>query len=236
MKNRTSILPDEHFAVRENSVGISPRSKLRPLVSPMVCRCLTRTALRVLLATGLLGATLPAQAARYEFDPRRTEVRFVYKMAFATHRGRFTRVTGVLDYDDKAPEKSRVTAAVAAASLSTEDALVESQLKGAEFFNVKTAPVIAFRSLKVRPHSATSADVLGEVTIKGITKSVILKVKIKPHDDPALKYDVGEHRFLATTRIRRSDFNMTAYESFVGDDVGLVIDAIVRPKRKRRKR
>ncbi len=190
-----------------------------------------RTALPALVAAELIVASaLPAHARRFEFDQRRTEVRFVYKMAYSTQRGRFTKVSGTLDYDEAAPEKSKIKASIAAASLTTGEALVDNELKGAAFFNVETSPVIAFKSLAVQPRSATAADVSGEITVNGITKPVTLKIVLEPHDDPTLKYDAGAHKFIGTTRIQRSAFNMTDYQSMVGDDIDIEIDAIVRPK------
>ena len=235
MKSGISSKFDEHKADHDSAVGVLPRHRLRRQPLLLAYRHLMRVSLQSLLVVGILSTVSSAHATRYEFDPRRTEVRFAFTMAYATQRGRFTKVTGVLDYADNAPEKSKVTAAIDAASVSIGDALVENQLRGAEFFNVEAAPVIAFKSVKVEPRSATTADVTGDVTINGIKQPVVLKVRITPHDDPALKYDTGSRRFVATTRIQRSAFNMTAYESFVGDDIELVIDAIVRPRRKRRK-
>ncbi len=61
-----------------------------------------RMALFVLFAADLVAVTAPpANAGRFEFDSRRTEVRFVYKMAYSTQRGRFTKVSGTLDYDEE---------------------------------------------------------------------------------------------------------------------------------------
>jgi polyisoprenoid-binding protein YceI len=190
-----------------------------------------RTALPALLAAHLFAATAPsAHAARFEFDQRRTEVRFAYKMAYSKQQGRFTKVSGTLDYDDAAPEKGKISASIAAASLTTGEALVDNELKGAAFFNVAASPVIAFKSVAVLPRSATAADVAGEITVNGITKPVTLKVSLKPHDDPTLKHDTGARQFIATTRIQRSAFNMTDYQSMVDDDIDIEIDAIVRPK------
>jgi polyisoprenoid-binding protein YceI len=172
----------------------------------------------------------PALAGRFEFDPRRTEVRFVFKMAYSTQRGRFTKVSGTLDYDEAKPEKSKISASIATASLTTGEALVDNELKGAAFFNVKEQPVIAFRSVAVRATSATEADVSGEITVNGITQPATLSVSLQPHDDPALKYDAGSRKFIARTRILRSRFKMTDYQSMVDDEVDIEIDAIVRPR------
>lgn len=190
-----------------------------------------RTALLILLAAELIAtAAPPARAERFEFDSRRSEVRFVYMMAYSKQRGRFTKVSGTLDYDAAAPEKTKVSASISAASLTTGEALVDSELKGAAFFNVAAAPTIAFRSLVVKPRSATVADVTGEITVNGITKPVTLNVSLKPHDDPALKHDAGAREFIATTRIQRSAFNMTDYQSMVDDDIEIEIVAIARPR------
>jgi polyisoprenoid-binding protein YceI len=186
--------------------------------------------LAILLAVPLTAAT-PASAERYGFDQRRTEVRFAFTMAYSKQRGRFTSVTGIVDYDDKNPEKSKVTAAIAADSLTTGQALVDNELKGAKFFNVAAAPAITFTSKTVRAQSADKAEVEGDMTVNGITKPVTLNVSLTPHDDPALKYDVGNRKFVATTRIQRSAFNMTEYQSMVDDEIDIEIEAIVRPKK-----
>lgn len=189
------------------------------------------TALGVLLAAQILLVASPALADHFEFDQRRTEVRFAFKMAYSTQRGRFTKVTGTLDYDEAAPEKSKINASIAAASLTTGEAIVDTELKGKAFFNVAASPVIAFKSLAVQPRSATEADVAGEITVNNITKPITLKVTLTPHDDPALKYDTGSHQFIARTRIQRSAFNMTDYASMVDDEIDIEIAAIVRPKK-----
>ena len=151
-------------------------------------------------------------------------------MALSTQRGRFTKVSGTVDYNPAAPEKSKIRASIAAASLSTGEAFVDNELKGVAFFNVEASPVIAFRSVAVKSRSPTAADLAGEITINGITKPVTLKVSLSPHDDPALKFDSGAQKFVAKTCIKRSAFNMTKYQALVDDDIELEIDAIVRPR------
>lgn len=188
-----------------------------------------RVILGAVLAINLL-PTPSAQAGHFVFDQRRTEVRFTYKIAYAKQRGRFTKVTGTLDYDEGKPGKSKIKASIAAASLTTGDALIDSELKGASFFNAAASPVITFKSVGIYADSATSAEVAGEVTVNGITKPVTLNVTIEPHDDPALKYDVGARKFLAKTSIQRSAFNMVDYQAMVDDDVDIEIEAIARPR------
>jgi polyisoprenoid-binding protein YceI len=230
-RKRTNLRDDDR-RVDGTTVMRRPRDRELPVWVPLF---LTLASLRipvpVLLAAVLIAATAPpAHAGRFEFDPRRTEVRFAYKMAYATQRGRFTKVSGTLDYDDAAPEKAKINASITAASLTTGEALVDAELKGSAFFNVAVSPVIAFKSLTVRPRSPAAADVAGEITVNGITKPVTLRVSLTPHDDPTLKHDTGARQFIATTRIQRSAFNMTDYQSMVDDDIDIEIVAIARPK------
>lgn len=215
---------DDHEA--NARITSAPMQAAMPMVKVRHPRAAAAAALAAVVAV----STLPAEARRYDFDQRRSEVSFVYKMVYATQRGRFTKVSGTLEYDEAAPEKSRINAEIAAGSLSTGEAIVDDELKGAGFFNAEASPVIAFKSLGVRALSASEADVSGEITINRITKPVTLKVVLKPHDDPALKHDAGARKFVATTRIKRSAFNMTKYQSLVDDDVELEIAAIVRPR------
>lgn len=193
-------------------------------------RPVSRATVGLIVAAHSFGWVSQAYAAAYEFDSRRTEVRFIYKMAYSTQRGRFTKVSGSIEYEESKPERSKIRAAIASASLTTGEALVDNELKGAKFFNTAASPTIVFKSIAVQPVSATAANVSGEITINGITKPVTLKANLEPHDDPALKYDAGARKFVATTRIKRSAFNMTDYQSMVDDDIDIEIDAIVRPK------
>ncbi len=224
-------LRDDTRQYNAEAEGPGCRRELSERASPAKAPASLRMALVALFAAELTVTSAPAAyARRFEFDQRRTEVRFVYKMAFATQRGRFTKVSGTLDYDEAAPGKSKINAAIASASLTTGEALIDNELKGADFFNVENSPAIAFKSLSVRTGSPTTAEVSGEMTVNGITKPVTLQVRIESHDDPALKYDAGARRFFATTRIQRSAFNMTSYRQMVDDDVDIEIDAIARPR------
>lgn len=181
--------------------------------------------------TASLVLTSPTLAERYVFDAKRTEVRFVFTMGLSTQRGRFTRVSGSLDLDPAKPEKTTVAAAIVAESLTTGEPLVDAELKGAAFFNVKASPVIAFKSRAVRFDDEFTGDVMGDITVNGVTRPVTLKVTVVPHDDPVLKYDAGSRAFTAKTQIKRSQFNMTDYESMVADEVDIEILAIARPRK-----
>ncbi|MFT3730955.1 MAG: YceI family protein [Hyphomicrobium sp.] len=178
-------------------------------------------------------AAVPAYADIYEFDKRRTEVRFSYLMGLAKQSGHFSEVKGTLQFDDGKLDRSKVSATVMTASLVTGEPYVDDELKGSDFFNVASNPVMTFKSHSVRSTGPNTADMDGNITVNGITKPITFQVSLHPHDDPALKYSAGLREFRATAQIQRSAFNMTAYPSMVGDAVGLEIVAVVRKTSKK---
>jgi polyisoprenoid-binding protein YceI len=165
------------------------------------------------------------------FNSKKSEVRFTYEMGVLTQRGRFSLVEGVLQFDERAPEKSEVFAKIATASVETGQPIVDDELKGVNFFNAKASPAVTFRSRSVKPTAPDTAQITGDITVNGITKPVTLDVKVTSHEDPALKYSKGTKQFLGKTKISRSAFNMNSYADMVGDEIGIEIDAIVRPER-----
>lgn len=172
-----------------------------------------------------------ARAESYVFNSKRSEVRFSYVMGLATQRGRFSRVEGVLQFDERAPENSQVFAKIATASVETGQPIIDDELKGVNFFNAKAEPLLTFRSRSVKPTAADAAEITGDITVNGITKPVTLDVTLTPHDEPALKYSAGSKKFVAKTTISRRAFKMDSYADMVGDEIGIEIDAIVRPER-----
>lgn len=200
---------------------------------PLAPRIAQRVALFVVVtawfATTLLTVP-PARAERFQFDPHRTEVSFVYTMMFMTHRGRFTDVSGTIDYDDSKPEAARVAATIKTASLTTGAPIIDHELKGAAFFNAQAAPVIAFRSRSVKPTADGTAEVAGDITVNGITKPAMLKITVQPSTEASGHHGAGARLFLAKTRIRRSAFNMTDWAFAVADEVDIEIAAVLRPR------
>jgi len=176
-------------------------------------------------------STPAAQAESYVFNSRKSEVRFTYAMGVLTQRGRFSLVEGDLQFDERAPEKSSVFDKIATASIETGQPIVDDELKGVNFFNAKTSPTVTFRSRSVKPIASDAALITGDITVNGITKPVTLDVKVTSHEDPALKYSKGSKQFVGKTKISRSAFKMDSYPDMVGDEIGIEIDAIVRPKR-----
>ena len=179
-------------------------------------------------------ASMPApfaHAENYVFNTRRTEVRFSIVMGLATVRGRFNQVEGSLQYNEEEPQKSQVFAKIATASVETGQPLIDNELKGINFFNAKAQPSMTFRSSSVNAKTAGTAEVIGEITVNGVTKPVTLDVALTPHNDPAIKHSAGSMKFVAKTSVSRSALKMDSYADMVDDEIQIEIDAIVRPQK-----
>lgn len=173
------------------------------------------------LALGLLFAS-PGYAAPYVFDTRRAEVRFAYSLPFSNGQGLFTGVSGTAEVNDAVPEKGSVDVIVDTRTLRASDSLSEGELRGSSFFAVSKYPQMHFRSRSIRTKSANTYEIIGDMTVKGITKPIALHVELQPPNG-------GVRQMRALTRIRRSDFDMTAFALLVGDTVQIEIRAALVP-------
>jgi polyisoprenoid-binding protein YceI len=165
----------------------------------------------------------PCEAANYIFEQRRTQVRFACSIGLGTQRGRFTHVEGSVEYDPAVPDQTKVAARVATGSLTTGDAMMDDTLKGSDFFNVRSFPRMSFISRSVHAAAGKTAVMKGDMTVNGITRPVRFNVVFRSRKG-------GAPTFVARTRIKRSAFNMTAFQSMAGDDVDIEIDAALRQK------
>lgn len=184
-----------------------------------------RIASLVILFSGLTLGAPACSAASFAFEQKHTQVRFACSIGLGTQRGRFTRVDGRVDYDPAAPDKTKVTARVATASLTTGDAMMDDTLKSSDFFNVRSYPRMIFVSRSVRAAGGKTAVMRGDMTVNGITRPVRFSVSISPR---ASRHPGDALEFVAHTRIKRSAFNMTAFQSMAADDVDIEIDAVLR--------
>ena len=164
-----------------------------------------------------------AFAAPYMIDQQRAEVRFSYSITLSSGVGRFTSVKGTADIDDAALDKTTVEALIDTHTLRTPDQMWQGELRGADFFDVAKYPQMRFKSTGVRPKNATTGEMTGNMTIKSVTRPIVLHVTLQPPGPD------GGRAFRATTRINRNDFNMTAYALLVGDTVDIEIRAVLVP-------
>ena len=176
-----------------------------------------------------------AAATTWDIDPAHSSVGFVVKhLVIAKVRGNFKTFSGTVVIDNKVPANSSVVVVIDPASVDTDNGQRDKHLKSADFFDVATFKEMKFVSTKV-DKSATGLKVMGNLTLHGVTKPVVLDVdgpsaEIK---DPGGRPHVA---FSATTTIKRADFALTwnkAIEggSVVGEDVKIELEIELGNKR-----
>ncbi|HSV01726.1 MAG TPA: YceI family protein [Phenylobacterium sp.] len=166
------------------------------------------------------------QAGTYAIEPIHTRVLFaVSHTGNSTWYGDFNHASGTLTLDPKNPAASKLEVSVPVDTISTTNAVLDKELKGADWFDAAKFPTMTFRSTRITPTGPQSADVAGELTLHGVTKPVVLHARFKGAGPSPLShaYMVG---FDATGEIKRSDFGITKYAPvIVGDDVQLILSA-----------
>jgi polyisoprenoid-binding protein YceI len=170
---------------------------------------------------------MPAAGERtYRIDPKHTFASFeVRHLGYSTHRGRFDKSAGTLTFDP-AGRTGTIDLTIEADSIDTGDRALEEQLRASSWLDVAEHPQIRYRARRLRFDGDRLAAVDGELTIRGITRPVVLTVTA---------YRCGVRRILVITqdacgadaeaRIKRSDFGMIAFPTMVGDDVRILIQA-----------
>ena len=91
--------------------------------------------------------------------------------------GKFTKFEGTIQVDPDHPEKSSVTATIQTASVDTQNVHRDDDLRSAHFFEVAKYPTITFKSKSVKRSGADSGDIIGDLTMHGVTKEITLHAK-----------------------------------------------------------
>ena len=186
-----------------------------------------KTLLSNILRAGVavLGLSLApglAMADSYTIDPTHTYPNFkISHLGFSTMHGRFGKTSGSIRMD-RNKGTGEVKVVIDAASIDTGMRKRDDHLRSPDFFNVMEFPEITFTSTSVT-YRGEGATVTGDLTIKGVTRSVTLEVpRINCGTHPFNKKQVCG--FDATTRFKRSDFGMTYGLPGIGDEVSLEIE------------
>jgi polyisoprenoid-binding protein YceI len=176
-----------------------------------------------LIATPVLAqAPAPVPSGTYNVDGPHTQVLFtVNHFGVSEYTGQFTQPTGSLTLDTANPANSKVEVTFPIAKVSTTVPALDAHLKTADFFDAEKFPEGKFVSTKVavKGHDAT---ITGNLTLKGVTKPVVLQAHLVGSGAMRGKTNVG---FSATTTVKRSEFGITFGVPMLSDDVKLTINA-----------
>ncbi len=133
--------------------------------------------IRNLVLPLLLAAVLPASAQDvYKIDAVHSQVGFRIRHVVAKVSGRFAKFEGAIKVDTKDVSKSSVEVTIDAASISTDNDGRDKHLKGPDFFEVEKFPTITFKSTAVKEVAKGKLEVTGNLTLKGVTKSVTFPI------------------------------------------------------------
>ncbi len=167
--------------------------------------------------------------ATWTFDPGHTSASFSARhMMVTTVRGSFAAPTGTLEFDPANPEAAYVEAEIDATTLTSGVADRDNHLRSADFLETDKYPTITFKSTKVEVTGDDTANVTGDLTIRGVTRPVVLKAEYLG----TVNSPFGDRRagFTASTKINREDWGLTwnvAIEAggvLVGKDIKIELE------------
>ena len=189
-----------------------------------------RRPLIILAILALSGAVLFAQEpATWSIDNGHSHVGFsVRHMMVSNVRGNFDKFSGSIVGDPKNPANAKVKVTIDAASLNTHNSNRDEHLRSADFFEVAKYPTITFQSRRVEKVRDGKLRVIGDLTLHGVTKEVVLDV-----DGPSPEVQVRDTSRIgisATAKLNRKDYGlnwnrvMEAGGVTVGDEVTIHIE------------
>lgn len=179
------------------------------------------------LAALTLGAALfagQAMAADYAIDKQGQHAFINFKISHLGYSwlyGTFKDFDGSFSFDAKAPEASKVNVSINTASVDSNHAERDKHLRSGDFLNVEKNPTATFASTSVKSTGADSADITGNLTLNGVTKSVVIKAKfLGEGSDPWGGYRAG---FEGRTTLKLKDFDIQKDLGPASQEVELIL-------------
>jgi polyisoprenoid-binding protein YceI len=165
----------------------------------------------------------------WTIDSAHSEVNFTVRhMMISNVRGRFEKFTGAVDFDEDYPANTTVDVQIEAASISTRDAQRDGHLRSPDFLDAEKFPYLTFKSKRVDVLDAQHARLVGDLTIRDLTREVTLDVEYSGMSkSPWGSTNAG---FTASTKISRKDWNLNwnvALETggwLVGDEIKIDLE------------
>ena len=167
--------------------------------------------------------TAVAAVETYVTDPAHSSVNFSIRHFFTEVPGRFTKFTATLTVDRDHLENSSAEATIDIASVDTAAPQRDAHLQKPEFFDAAQFPTMTFKSKAWKQTAEGAFDVTGDLTIKGTTKSVVLKVTSLGFG-PGMQPGSMLSGWKGTITIHRDDFGVSAFPKVVGADVEITIN------------
>lgn len=180
----------------------------------------------------LLASAAAAQAAveTYKIDPSHSSVGFKIRHFFTPVPGSFTKFSGTVQVDRENLEKSSVEASIETASLTTANDRRDNDLRSANFFDATTHPTATFKSKSWKKTGDDLYDVVGDLTMHGMTHEVTLQVRSLGFGPGAQGRQLSGWE--ATTRLNRRTWGVNGpsmLDKVISDEVevSITIEAVL---------
>ncbi len=174
-------------------------------------------------------AQAPASPNTWQLDAAHTQAQFSVRHMMVTNvKGNFGKVSGTITYDGKDLSTLAADVTIDAASVNTNNEKRDAHLRSADFFDVANHPAITFKSKRVEKGAPGNFKLIGDLTIRGVTKEVVLDV-----EGPVGPVNAGQVTKIgatATTSINRHDYGVKwnrvieAGGVTVSDEVKITLD------------
>lgn len=175
------------------------------------------------LLAALAAAPAIAAPVDYAVDPGHSQILFSYNhLGFSTNWGLFSGFEGKIVYDAEAPAESSVEVSFPVTSMITGFQARYDHFMSGDFFGAAEDKTVTFKSTSIEVTGETTAKITGDLTLNGVTKSVVLDAEL---------LQAGEHPMekkpwigvKATTTLLRSDYNVGAFAPYISDEVPVQI-------------
>ena len=175
-------------------------------------------------ALGLAATFASAAPITYTFDTTHSRVTFyVNHFGFSNSVGEFKLGDGTFTFDNDDWSKSKVDAKIPVQTLELGEVKWNTHVLSPDFLESAKYPEITFVSRKVEKLDATHGKIHGDLTIKGVTRPVVLDLTVnKVGEHPIRKTQAAG--FTATTIVKRTEFGVSLYAPAVADDVVIRIE------------
>ncbi|MFN8444043.1 MAG: YceI family protein [Caldilineaceae bacterium] len=142
----------------------------------------------------------------WQIDTVHSSIEFsVRHMMISKARGKFGKFSGTIVLDEANPAATTVDVSIDAASIDTGVPDRDGHLRSPDFLDAATYPTLQFKSTKVAV-DGDSAKLYGELTIRGVTKPVVLDVEYAGKSKNPWGQTIAG--FSAKTKIKRSEWNL----------------------------
>jgi polyisoprenoid-binding protein YceI len=189
----------------------------------------TRFSLAAPVLLGLMFTAPAAAQTTWNIDPSHSTAGFsVRHMMISNVKGSFGKMEGTLTWDGKDVKTVAAEATIDATTITTNNEKRDAHLKRPDFFDVEKFPTITFKSKRAEAGSNGQFRLIGDLTMRGVTKEVALDVS-QP-TPPQIIQGRLRSGATATTKLNRQDFgvswnrNLDGGGILVGDEVSITLE------------